>query len=275
MHILWIIIIGFVAGIIARFLAPGPNNPAGFILTTLLGIAGAFVATFIGQAIGWYRPDQGAGLIGAVVGALVVLFVWHRLVATAHDFRSRHTALAVAGGARAAPAARAASSARSIRLRSGRRGVRRSTTTARGEPAAAGDGDAVDVLALPHAQHGAPRLVGGDLHQRRHDLDLLAEFVGQPLRRQHRLFDCRRVAPYPAPAVLCVPYVAHWHLVVFALSWRYVLAYKTHYQAFAALQQENCAVHSRGFNVVICLKTAAAGVPNGTPAAKVVNGNWH
>jgi uncharacterized membrane protein YeaQ/YmgE (transglycosylase-associated protein family) len=80
MHIVWIIIIGFVAGIIARFLAPGPNNPAGFILTTVLGIVGAFVATFIGQAIGWYGSDQGAGLIGAVVGALVVLFVWHRLV---------------------------------------------------------------------------------------------------------------------------------------------------------------------------------------------------
>jgi uncharacterized membrane protein YeaQ/YmgE (transglycosylase-associated protein family) len=54
MHILWVVIIGFVAGIIARFLAPGSNNPAGFILTTLLGIAGAFVATLIGQAIGWY-----------------------------------------------------------------------------------------------------------------------------------------------------------------------------------------------------------------------------
>jgi len=80
MHILWIIIIGFVAGIIARMLAPGPNNPAGFILTTLLGIAGAFVATWIGQAIGWYRPSEGAGLLGAVVGALIVLFVWHRLV---------------------------------------------------------------------------------------------------------------------------------------------------------------------------------------------------
>jgi uncharacterized membrane protein YeaQ/YmgE (transglycosylase-associated protein family) len=52
------------------------KQPAGFILTTLLGIAGAF----IGQAIGWYRPDQGAGLIGAVVGALIVLFIWHRLV---------------------------------------------------------------------------------------------------------------------------------------------------------------------------------------------------
>jgi uncharacterized membrane protein YeaQ/YmgE (transglycosylase-associated protein family) len=82
MSILWTIIIGFVAGIIARLLAPGSNNPAGFILTTLLGIAGAFIATWIGQMVGWYRPDQGAGLIGAVVGALVVLFIWHRLVST-------------------------------------------------------------------------------------------------------------------------------------------------------------------------------------------------
>jgi uncharacterized membrane protein YeaQ/YmgE (transglycosylase-associated protein family) len=79
-HILWIIIIGFVAGVIARLIAPGPNNPTGFILTTLIGIVGAFVATFVGQAIGWYRPDQGAGLIGAIIGALLVLFVWHRLV---------------------------------------------------------------------------------------------------------------------------------------------------------------------------------------------------
>ncbi len=71
----------FVAGIIARFLSPGPNRPKGFILTTGLGIAGAFVATFIGQTIGWYRLDQGAGLIGATVGALLVLFIWNRLVA--------------------------------------------------------------------------------------------------------------------------------------------------------------------------------------------------
>jgi uncharacterized membrane protein YeaQ/YmgE (transglycosylase-associated protein family) len=81
MHILWVIIIGFVAGVIARLMAPGPNNPAGFILTTLLGIVGAFVATAIGQTIGWYRPNEGAGLIGAIIGALVVLFIWHRLVA--------------------------------------------------------------------------------------------------------------------------------------------------------------------------------------------------
>jgi uncharacterized membrane protein YeaQ/YmgE (transglycosylase-associated protein family) len=80
MNILWIVLIGLVAGLVARLLAPGPNNPSGFILTVVLGIAGAFLTTFVGQAIGWYRVDQGAGLIGATVGALVVLFVWHRLV---------------------------------------------------------------------------------------------------------------------------------------------------------------------------------------------------
>lgn len=81
MGILWIVVIGFVAGIIARLLAPGPNKPSGFILTTVLGIAGAFVATFIGQAVGWYRPDQGAGFIAATVGAIVVLFIWNRVAA--------------------------------------------------------------------------------------------------------------------------------------------------------------------------------------------------
>jgi uncharacterized membrane protein YeaQ/YmgE (transglycosylase-associated protein family) len=77
---IWIIVVGFVAGIIARLLSPGPNNPSGFILTTVLGIAGAFLATFIGQTIGWYRADQGAGFIAATVGALIVLFIWNRLV---------------------------------------------------------------------------------------------------------------------------------------------------------------------------------------------------
>ena len=80
MEILWTVIIGFVAGIIARFLAPGPNNPQGFILTTLLGIVGAFVATLIGRAIHLYDINESAGLIGTVVGAVIVLFVWHRLV---------------------------------------------------------------------------------------------------------------------------------------------------------------------------------------------------
>ena len=79
--IVWIVVIGFIAGIIARVLSPGPNNPSGFILTVVLGIAGAFLATFIGQTIGWYRPDQGAGFIAATVGALIVLFIWNRLVA--------------------------------------------------------------------------------------------------------------------------------------------------------------------------------------------------
>jgi len=76
MSILWIILIGLLAGILAKLIHPGPNEPSGFILTTLLGIAGAFVATYLGQAIGWYRADQGAGLIGATVGAVIVLFVW-------------------------------------------------------------------------------------------------------------------------------------------------------------------------------------------------------
>ena len=79
-NIIWMIIIGFIAGLIARVVSPGPNEPKGFILTTALGIAGALLATFIGQSIGWYRLDQGAGLIAATVGALVVLFIWNRLV---------------------------------------------------------------------------------------------------------------------------------------------------------------------------------------------------
>jgi len=77
MGIIWTIIIGFVAGLIARFVHPGASNePSGFILTTVLGIVGAFVATFLGQAVGWYRAGEGAGLIGAVVGAVIVLVIW-------------------------------------------------------------------------------------------------------------------------------------------------------------------------------------------------------
>ena len=76
MGIIWTIIIGFVAGVIAKFIMPGDNEPSGFILTAILGIVGAFVATFLGQALGWYQPGEGAGLIGAVIGAIVVLFVY-------------------------------------------------------------------------------------------------------------------------------------------------------------------------------------------------------
>ncbi len=79
--ILWIIVVGFVAGVIAKLLSPGPNNPQGFVLTTALGVGGAFVATMIGQMIGHYGPNQGAGFITATIGAVVVLFVWNRMVA--------------------------------------------------------------------------------------------------------------------------------------------------------------------------------------------------
>jgi len=77
MHILWTIIIGFVAGVIARFFHPGNKyEPKGFIFTTVLGIVGAFVATYLGQAIGWYEADEGAGFIGAIVGAIIILTIW-------------------------------------------------------------------------------------------------------------------------------------------------------------------------------------------------------
>lgn len=76
MGILWTIVIGFVAGVIAKFIMPGDNEPTGFILTAILEIVGAFVATFLGQALGWYQPGEGAGLIGAVVGAVIVLVVY-------------------------------------------------------------------------------------------------------------------------------------------------------------------------------------------------------
>ena len=80
MSILWTIIIGFLAGVIAKFIMPGDNEPSGFILTAILGIVGAFVATYLGQALGWYGPGEGAGLIGAVVGAVIVLFVYGMVV---------------------------------------------------------------------------------------------------------------------------------------------------------------------------------------------------
>jgi uncharacterized membrane protein YeaQ/YmgE (transglycosylase-associated protein family) len=77
MHILWTIIIGFLAGLLARFFHPGNKfEPKGFILTALLGIVGAFAATYLGQAVGWYKAGEEAGFIGAIVGAIIVLVVW-------------------------------------------------------------------------------------------------------------------------------------------------------------------------------------------------------
>jgi uncharacterized membrane protein YeaQ/YmgE (transglycosylase-associated protein family) len=76
MGILWTIVIGFIAGVLAKRITPGDNEPSGFILTTILGIVGAFVATYLGQALGWYNAGEGAGLVGATVGAIIVLLVW-------------------------------------------------------------------------------------------------------------------------------------------------------------------------------------------------------
>jgi uncharacterized membrane protein YeaQ/YmgE (transglycosylase-associated protein family) len=77
LSILWTILIGFVAGVIAKLVTPGSTyEPQGFILTTALGIAGAFVATYLGQALGWYQAGQGAGFIARIVGAVLILLVW-------------------------------------------------------------------------------------------------------------------------------------------------------------------------------------------------------
>lgn len=78
MHIIGVIVIGFLAGLVAKLLMPG-RDPGGFIVTILLGIAGAFVATYLGQAVGWYRADEGAGFIGAIVGAVVILAIYRAI----------------------------------------------------------------------------------------------------------------------------------------------------------------------------------------------------
>ena len=77
MSIIWTIIIGFIVGVIAKFIMPGDKTePQGFILTTILGIVGAFVATYLGQAVGWYRAGESAGFLGAIVGAVILLFIY-------------------------------------------------------------------------------------------------------------------------------------------------------------------------------------------------------
>jgi uncharacterized membrane protein YeaQ/YmgE (transglycosylase-associated protein family) len=76
MSIIWTIIIGFLAGLVAKFIMPGDNEPSGFIMTTILGIVGAFVASYLGQALGWYKAGEGAGFIGAVVGAIILLLIY-------------------------------------------------------------------------------------------------------------------------------------------------------------------------------------------------------
>lgn len=77
MQWIWAIIIGGIAGAIAKLISPSENNPQGFILTIALGIIGGLVATFLGRVVGWYGPDQGAGFIASVIGAVIVLGIWH------------------------------------------------------------------------------------------------------------------------------------------------------------------------------------------------------
>ncbi|AMM25169.1 GlsB/YeaQ/YmgE family stress response membrane protein [Variovorax sp. PAMC 28711] len=75
MGIIWTIIIGFIVGLVARAVMPGTQK-AGFIITTLLGIAGSLIATYLGQAMGWYVAGAGPGFIASVVGAVILLFVY-------------------------------------------------------------------------------------------------------------------------------------------------------------------------------------------------------
>jgi uncharacterized membrane protein YeaQ/YmgE (transglycosylase-associated protein family) len=78
MSLLWTLLIGFFVGLVARFLKPGPQK-LGFILTTVLGIVGAFVGSFIGQTLGLYQPGQAAGFLMSVIGAIIVLVLWGAL----------------------------------------------------------------------------------------------------------------------------------------------------------------------------------------------------
>jgi uncharacterized membrane protein YeaQ/YmgE (transglycosylase-associated protein family) len=75
MHIVWTIIIGLVIGLVARAVKPGDDR-MGFIMTGLLGIAGAMLAKFVGQSVGWYRPNEAAGFIASVAGAILLLVIF-------------------------------------------------------------------------------------------------------------------------------------------------------------------------------------------------------
>jgi uncharacterized membrane protein YeaQ/YmgE (transglycosylase-associated protein family) len=76
MHWLWVVLIGLIVGALAKLIMPG-KDPGGFIVTILIGIAGSLVATWIGQGIGWYREGQSAGFVMSVLGALLLLGIYH------------------------------------------------------------------------------------------------------------------------------------------------------------------------------------------------------
>ena len=84
MHYVWMAIVGVVVGLIARAILPGTQK-LGLILTAVLGIAGSFIAGFIGQALGWYSAGEGAGFIGSIVGAIVLLFIWSKVQGSGSD----------------------------------------------------------------------------------------------------------------------------------------------------------------------------------------------
>ena len=84
MHYVWMAIVGFVVGLIARAILPGTQK-LGLILTAVLGIAGSFIAGFVGQALGWYQAGEGAGFIGSIVGAIVLLFIWSKVQGSGSD----------------------------------------------------------------------------------------------------------------------------------------------------------------------------------------------
>lgn len=79
MELLWTLLIGLLVGIVAKFLMPG-RDPGGFIITALIGVAGAFVAYGIGRAVGWYAEGEAAGFVASVVGAVVLLAIYRMLV---------------------------------------------------------------------------------------------------------------------------------------------------------------------------------------------------
>ena len=74
--IIWTVIVGAIVGAIAKFIMPGDNEPKGFVMTAILGIVGALLAGYVGQAIGWYGAGQGAGFIASIVGAIIVLAIY-------------------------------------------------------------------------------------------------------------------------------------------------------------------------------------------------------
>ena len=78
MSIIWTILIGFVVGVVAKFLMPG-RDPAGFFITAIIGVVGSIIATYLGRAMGFYQAGQSAGFIAAVIGAIILLFLY-RLV---------------------------------------------------------------------------------------------------------------------------------------------------------------------------------------------------